>query len=349
MVLIRRYDFVVVGAGVMGAATARALVKTGRNTLLIEQFSVGHDRGSSHGRSRIFRLSYREQRYVEMAKEAFGLWREIEAEANDQLLFNTGGVDIGEGIERNVQALEASGVDYQHVEGRVANERFEALALPPYEDVLIQPDASIVLADRAVQDLVRVAVGQGLDLQESIRVDAIDPGDAFVVLRAGSAIIQAKAVVVTAGPWARKLLAPIGIDLPVKPTRESVAYFRLLGPTPPAVVDWGSPTVYALSSPGEGLKAGRHIAGPVADPDEPGRPDPTSIDRVTTWVQERFRGADAMPHRTETCFYTNTADESFILERHGRIVVGSPCSGHGFKFAPLIGQRLARLAEEVGV
>jgi sarcosine oxidase len=345
MVLIRRYDFVVIGAGVMGSATARALSKTGKTTLLIEQFNVGHDHGSSHGRSRIFRLSYRESKYVEMARESLQLWREVETEAREQLLLTTGGVDIGEGLALNVAALEECDVGYELVEGRVASERYEALALPPYEDVLIQKDAGILMADKAVQSLVRTATSRGVDLQEGTRVDAIDPGESHVTLRAGPAVIQAGAVVVTAGPWVRKLLDPIGIDVLVRPTRETVAYYRLMGPTPPSLVDWGDPTVYALVSPGEGIKAGRHIAGPEADPDVPGRPDNASVDIVTKWVYDHFRNPDAMPHRSETCFYTNTDDEHFVIEQHGRVVVGSACSGHGFKFAPLIGRKLADLAE----
>jgi sarcosine oxidase len=102
--------------------------------------------------------------------------------------------------------------------------------------------------------------------------------------------------------------------------------------------------VYCLPSPSEGLKVGEHIAGPLTDPDDMGEPDQKSIDRLSKWVGERWPGAGARPFKAETCLYTNTADQSFILERYDRVVVGSPCSGHGFKFAPLIGRRLAELA-----
>ena len=107
---------------------------------------------------------------------------------------------------------------------------------------------------------------------------------------------------------------------------------------------WEHPAIYALNAPGEGLKAGEHIAGEAASPDEAGAPDEESVARVSEWVRRWWPGADPHPHRSETCFYTNTPDEHFVLERKGRIVVGSPCSGHGFKFAPLIGERLADLA-----
>ena len=102
---------------------------------------------------------------------------------------------------------------------------------------------------------------------------------------------------------------------------------------------------YALASPGIGLKAGLHHSGPVADPDD----DPTPDERVARWVAawacERFEGLGDLAG-TETCLYTNTADEGFVLERHGRIVVGAACSGHGFKFAPVVGRTLAALARQ---
>ena len=157
--------------------------------------------------------------------------------------------------------------------------------------------------------------------------------------------MRAESVVVTAGSWARRLLSSAGIALDVRPTRETVAYFAL-DEVPPPVVEWGTPAIYALPDPGRGLKVGQHIAGPTTDPDDEGAPDAASVARLQTWVAERFPTADPRARRPETCLYTNTPDESFVLERHGNVVVGSPCSGHGFKFAPLIGDLLADLAEQ---
>jgi sarcosine oxidase len=139
----------------------------------------------------------------------------------------------------------------------------------------------------------------------------------------------------------------VGVKLPVVVTRETVAYFAHEQEMPlPILVDRGSPFVYSLPDPGHGIKAGGHHTGPPTDPNEPGKVDPGMVDLLSAWVGRHYPGADAHPHHAETCLYTNTADESFILERHGPVVVGSPCSGHGFKFAPLIGERLARLALE---
>jgi sarcosine oxidase len=102
---------------------------------------------------------------------------------------------------------------------------------------------------------------------------------------------------------------------------------------------------YALAAPGVGLKAGLHMTGAVTDPGEPGVPDARLAAETAAWVTRQFRGATAL-ERAETCLYTTTDDERFLLERHGRVVVGSACSGHGFKFAPAIGRRLAALVAE---
>ena len=138
----------------------------------------------------------------------------------------------------------------------------------------------------------------------------------------------------------------------MKVTRETLCYFRPdAGGRPiPSVVSFkpGRHTheMYSLADPKYGLKVGAHHAGPEADPNEPGEPEPELVERITAWARDTYRLADPEPVGAETCIYTTTPDESFILERRGRLVVGSPCSGHGFKFAPAIGERLAALALE---
>lgn len=336
-------EVVVVGVGVMGAATGWALTRAGRRVLLLDQFHVGHTRGSSHGRSRIFRLSYDDPRFVGMAQEALPLWRALEREVGEPLLTLTGLIGVGERVPAHVAALEACGAAYELLDGREAARRFPGLALPA-GPVLFQPDAGFVRADRAWRAFVAGARARGAELREGVRVVGIDPEGDGVRLATMAGEVRARAAVVTAGPWARSLLATAGIDLRVIPTRETVAYFRLSGAASlPALVEWDTPPRYAVPSPGEGLKAGEHRAGPVADPDGEGAPDGASLARVASWVRQRYPHADPEPRQVETCFYTNTAREDFVLERQGPIVVGSPCSGHGFKFAPLVGQRLADL------
>jgi sarcosine oxidase len=329
----------------MGAATAYCLARAGHPVTVFERFHVGHKRGSSHGPTRIFRLSYPEARYVALAAEARELWRRAEDELGERLLVTTGGLDLGDGIDANAVALTEAGVPFELLDAARVAARWPFLHLRDSERALFQPDAGVALADRAVAAFTAGARARGADIVEHEVVTRLTPAGDGVELELGSGrVVRARVAVVTAGAWARDLLAGAGIELPVKATRETVAYFRVAHPPPPSVVQWGRPLVYALASSGGEIKAGEHLAGHRADPNQEGVPDYTSVERVAEWVAERFPGADPAPTHVETCLYTNTADESFILERHGPIVVGSACSGHGFKFAPAIGERLAALA-----
>ncbi len=325
----------VVGAGVHGLATARALARRGVNVTIYEQFQLDHPHGSSHGRSRIFRLAYPDPGWVRFAEDALRGWRELERESGKRLLELNGLLELVERPEQSSRdALEACGAEYELLDAAAASARWP-IGVPAGWAVLLQPEAGIVRADRARNAFLESALGHGAELCERTRVDALDQVDGDVV-------------VVTAGAWARRLLAGAGIDLPVRPTRETVVYFRRAGEPLPAVSQLDPRTrghaIYSLHDPVHGLKAGAHRTGPATDPDEPGEPDPALVDRVVDWVRATYPDADPEPVLAETCLYTNTTDESFVLERHGRIVVGSACSGHGFKFAPAVGERLAALA-----
>jgi monomeric sarcosine oxidase len=341
-----RYEVAIIGGGVMGAATAFWLSRSDRRVAWFEQFEVGHDRGSSHGSSRIFRFSYQDELYVRMAMEARDLWRATETDTGTEMLHTMGGLDAGAGIEKNADALNACGADYELLEGAAASRRWPLISWRPVEQVLYQPDAGIVAADVALNAFKNFAVAHGIDLRERTPVTRLRPVDDHIVVEAEGYEAEADVVVITAGAWVRELTNSLGIEVQVRPTCETVAYFKL-EEVPPPVVEWGEPSMYALPGPGYGLKAGEHIAGPTKDPDECVSADESSVARLRQWVSRRFPSAVPEPTFVETCMYTNTEDQSFILERHDRVIVGSPCSGHGFKFAPLIGRRLSKLAEEI--
>jgi sarcosine oxidase len=319
----------VIGAGVMGLATAWALKRRGHEPIVYEQFRVGHDRGSSHGRSRIFRLAYAEDEYVRLAQEALGLWRELEGESGETLLELYGLVEVVRTLEESTaHTLERCGVAWEQLDREEAEQRYP-IRVPEGSFVVVQPEAGIARADKAL-----AVLAHGLELREETRAH---PGE-----------LDADAVVVTAGPWVNELLDE---PLSVKVTRETVCYFRPEPGRPiPSVVsfkpDRHTHDMYSLHDPVHGLKVGAHHAGPEADPNVPGEPKPELIERITAWANETYRLEDPAPVAAETCMYTSTADETFVLERRGRVVVGSPCSGHGFKFAPAIGERLAALAAE---
>jgi sarcosine oxidase len=345
---MRRADAIVIGAGVMGSATARALAGSGRDVVLLERYRLGHARGSSHGRSRIFRFSYADRRFVRMAMESLPLWRELESDAGEEIVRTTGGLDLGSGVADHASALEAEGAPFEILDEVEAARRFPAVAFPA-GSVLFQPDAGIALADRAVAAFQRTARAAGAEVVEERPVVSVRPDGDHAVVETDDRTYRAPVAVVTAGGWARDLLGPQGVDVPVRPTRETVGYFQLDEDLPfPAVVEWGEPAGYALRSPGQGIKAGEHGTGPDTHPSDDGVPNPDALERVSVWVRSRFPATDPDPSLAETCIYTNTSDERFILERHGPIVVGSACSGHGFKFAPWIGRHLAGLAAGSG-
>ena len=327
-------EVVVVGAGIMGSATAYALAREGRDVVLLEQFRVGHERGSSHGRSRIVRLAYPEVEFVELAREAFVSWRELEQESGQELLELNGLLELVESSKQSTRdALAAAGAEYELLDADGARSRWP-VGVPDGWTALFQPEAGIVRADLAHRSFVDGALAHGARLEEDTRVESLDE-------------LDAKVVVVTVGPWVRSFFP----DLPVRTTRETVAYFRREGDPLPVVArldpDTRGHLIYSLHDPLHGLKAGVHHAGATVGPDEPGGPDPAVVERVAEWVARTYPDADPDPVAVETCMYTTTADEHFILERRGKVVIGSPCSGHGFKFAPTIGSRLAALAADI--
>ncbi|HVF53341.1 MAG TPA: N-methyl-L-tryptophan oxidase [Actinomycetota bacterium] len=340
-------EVVVVGAGIMGVATAWALARSGHEVVVLERFEPGHTHGSSHGTSRIFRHSYPDPLYVGMTIEARSLWRELEEETGRTLLEPTGALDLGGGLDDHKAALSAHRLGSEILSAADVSKRWPFVYLDEGETALFQSDASMIRADEAISAFTGRAEVKGAAFSYSSPVTRIHQTDNGVVVSTESGEeIHALTAVVTAGPWAKGLLAEVGIELVVRPTRETIAYFSFDsadGNVVPALVEWGEPTVYSLAAPGEGIKAGEHIAGPTADPDAPSAPDEESVQRVSEWIRRRF-GRELPLLRAETCFYTNTEDESFVLERHGNIVVGSACSGHAFKFAPLVGTRLERLA-----
>lgn len=325
----------IVGAGIMGSAAARALAQAGHEVVLYEQFSVGHDRGSSHGRSRNVRLAYPELEFVELAREAFRGWRELERESGVELLELNGLLElVEEAAQSSRDALEAAGAEYELLSAEDANARWP-LGVPDRWTALFQPEAGIVRADLAHRAFLERAVALGACVKENTRIDSLDD-------------VAGEVVVVTAGPWVKRFFP----DLPVRTTRETVAYFRREGDPLPSVVQLDPVTrghaMYSLHDPLHGLKAGAHHFGVEADPDRPGGADALLVERIAEWVARTYPEVDPEPVATETCWYTTTANEHFILERRGRIVIGSPCSGHGFKFAPAIGRQLASLAVAPG-
>ena len=342
---------VILGGGVMGTAAARALASRGRAVVLLERFTFGHGSGSSGGPTRNFRLTYHDPVYVRMAREALARWRRLESEAGVELLRVVGGLDVGEATDLSAAALEAAGESFERPSGPEVAERWPALRFDRAAVFVYQSEGAILRADEAIGAQVRLARETGAELRERAVVDALRPvGDGVEIVTDGE-VIRAPVAIVAAGAWAAPLLEGAGIHLSLRPTLEQSTHFDAgeEASASPTVIDWDSSPQqppYLVPNPfrvGE-IKAGAHLSGPVIDPDARSfEPDADREAHTVMWVGEHVVSRPPLL-RTETCLYTTTPDEDFVIDRTGPLVIGSPCSGHGFKFAPLIGEVLADLA-----
>ncbi len=340
----------------MGSAAAWALATRGVETVLLEQYRVGHARGSSHGATRIFRLSYDHPDYVRMARASLEAWRELEAAAGEELLVRTGGLDAGWEADVCGAALASCGVDHAWLSPGEAGERFPWLEFSGFERVLHQGDAAVCLADRTVAAQVRVATEAGATLRQETPVLRLVPGEDDVTVETPSGTLRARVVVLTAGPWAARLHAELGRPLPLTPIATSVSYYEprgdgihaerpIFNETDPARRDWYA---YVVPSPGAvgRVKVGQYDPSlPVARPgDRPAGLDATRVASDAAYAEGRLPGVHPVPVAAETCLYTMTPDVDFVIDRVGRVVTAAGFSGHGFKFAPFVGRALADLA-----
>jgi sarcosine oxidase len=348
-----RVEVAVVGSGVIGSAAARALAARGVQAVLLEQFELGHARGSSHGATRIFRLSYPDPGYVRMAVVGREAWTRLQDEAGQELLVTTGGLDAGPAAGPCAAALAECGVAHAWLSAEAVSERFPGVAARPGERMLYQADAGVLLADRAVAALQRLAGGDGADIRPRTPVLGVEPRAGRVLLRTPVGEISARVAVIAAGGWCAGLLAGAVTRVPqLTVTLQRVRYFmpRAAADGWPTLIEWSGTAAewYAVPAAGgaPGVKVGAHAPGPAVDPGAGPFDgiDPGAEEAAGRYVRERLPGLVPDGLGAETCLYTMTADEHFVLDREGPVVVGGGGSGHAFKFGPLLGEMLADLA-----
>jgi sarcosine oxidase len=359
------FGALVVGGGVHGLATAwqlarpRAAGGSGvERVALVERFRLHHDRGSSHGNARITRTTYSDERYVRLVGVAHREdWPRLERESERTLIHRCDGVFFGppEGdLARWAAAVAASGAPgVERLEVREARRRFPAFAFPDAEFVLHDTTGGVVAAADTLLALDRRCRVEGVHVLEETRVLAIDPGSDPVVVETDRGRLLAERVVVTAGAWVASLVPAMRSAVQV--SRQHVGYFDVgpagdFGRLPVWVYlgDEARGLYYGLPAFGRpGIKAALHGVGAGDDDPEthPG-PDAGAIERVRRFLSSQLAVPVGDLLHAETCLYTNTPDERFVigpLPGHPNVVVGSICSGHGFKFGPLAGRLLAEL------
>lgn len=347
----------IVGAGLAGAASAYALAQRGVPVVLVEQYAAGHQHGSSHGSARIVRRAYSDALYVSLTGRAFDLWRDFEDASGTPVLRMLGGLDFGRqrDVDRVAELLADAGVAHEVLPAAEAESRWPGMVFD--SDVVFHPQAGTVDAALAVEAFLREAARLGADLRFSTPATGVTT-DGSVALADGS-VLRGRCAVVCAGGWVGPLIdgalggrSDGGLALPpLRVEQQQIFHFPRLDPTSPAwpsVIHLGEREVYHLAGgrdggPGDDRKIGEHDAGRRVTAGEPGVVDPASRARVVEYVKRYLPGLDPSPRSEATCLYTTTPSEDFVLDRVADLVVCSPCSGHGAKFAPLIGELVADL------
>lgn len=347
-------DVVVVGAGLMGAATAWSAARRGLSVHVLEQFEPGHRNGSSHGSARIVRRAYGDDLYVRLTGRAFELWREVEHDAGLPLLRTLGGLDFGprRDVTKVARQLADAAVEHEVLSATAAEQRWPGMRFDG--PVLFHPQAGTVDSAAAITALLDAARRLGAQVRFAAPVTAVQPvGDHVRLSCADGTSVHGRRVVVAAGAWLPALLGgQVGLPA-LRVTQQQIFHFPrrdLAAPPWPSVIHEDVRGIYHLAGgrdggPGDARKVGEHATGNATTAaHRDGVIDPQSRAQIIDYVQRWLPGLDPVPQGEATCLYTSTPSEDLLLDRVGPIVVCSACSGHGAKFAPLIGELAVGLA-----
>jgi len=356
------YDVIVAGLGAMGSAVLQRLAQRGHRVLGIDRYAPPHALGSSHGKSRIIREAYFEEpRYVPLVQRAFACWAALEQESGVTLFRRTGGLTFGPSggaiVHGARRSAEQHGVPHEVLSADELRRRVPVLN--PTDDMIgvWEPRAGMLSPEAAIRATLELAGRHGADMQ--LRTPLLgwsaDAQHATVTTSAGT--FTAKTLVLAVGAWTGRVLADLRLPLAVErnvllwfdtaPQQDAFAPDRF----PVFLCEYAAGVAwYGMPDTGDGVKLALHHHGDSWDPDNVPPADDADVQAVRV-LARRFLPAvaDAPLRESTTCMYTTTPDGDFIIDRHpdhANVLIASPCSGHGFKFAPLIGEVLADLAEE---
>jgi sarcosine oxidase len=358
---MNNYDVAVVGLGAMGSAALYALAQRGVKVIGIDRFEPGHHLGSSYGESRIIRMAYYEDPvYVPLLRLAYEAWKRLETHTGEQVLTVTGILEAGiEGsvlVEGSLRSAREHDIPHEVLLPREANKRFSAFSIPPDWHCVFQPDAGILQPEKAINLHVKSARELGAAVALGTRVERVTPvGERVEVRLESGETIAAGAAVIAAGPWIQELVPELGSKLRL--TRQPLMWFE---PQDRQSVQPHSMPVFFFHAPedliygfpdflGSGVKVGSHSpCGELTTADEVrdevSQQEKAHLERL---VGKFIPAAAGQVRQTHVCIYTRAPDEHFVLGLHpsaSQIVLASPCSGHGFKFAGIFGEILADLA-----
>jgi sarcosine oxidase len=357
------YDAIVAGLGGMGSAAAYQLAGRGKRVLGLERYTPAHDKGSSHGQSRMIRQAYFEDpSYVPLLFRAYELWEQLERETGVDLMTLGGGLMIGPPESRIFTGSKATadeyGLPYEVLDAAELKHRYPVFE--PMEDTvaLFEEKAGIVRPEAAVKAHLDRATAMGADLRFGEEILTWDTTTSGVLVETASGTYEAERLVVTAGAWAPKLLADLG--LPLEVTRQILFWFDPIGGVDPFLPDrfpvyiWepeDGNSFYSMPAH-DGPEGGVKVAFFRAD----GTPaDPDTVDRkvhdhevhfIRSYLEKYVPALDGELLYATTCMYTNTPDEHFVISthpEHPQVAIAAGFSGHGFKFCGVVGEILADL------
>ncbi|MCB1554209.1 MAG: N-methyl-L-tryptophan oxidase [Xanthomonadales bacterium] len=349
------YDCVVVGLGIMGGAVAHQLAVRGRRVLAVDRFDIPHGFGSSHGESRIIREAYFEDPcYVPLVQRAYTLWSELEQGAGASLYLRTGGVMLGRPdsdlVAGGLHSARTHGLQHEVLDAAAVRARFPALR--PDADMIgvFEPRAGVLRAEACLDAMLAAARHAGAELRLRSTVQHLSLDGENPQLQIDGQTVRCRRVVLCAGAWASGLLPSLAGRLGVE--RQVLHWFAPASPREARggpvhlwqAVDGGYP--YGFPDLGAGIKLARHHGGLACSADTVDRTvHQAEIDAMHQWAARYLPDAVGAYLRSTVCLYTNTADGHFLLApapEHPGVWVVSACSGHGFKFAPVIGELMAQ-------
>jgi N-methyl-L-tryptophan oxidase len=362
---MKQYDVIVVGAGAMGMSAGYHAAAKGLKTLLIDADNPPHGNGTHHGETRIIRHAYGEGReYTPMALRAQQLWYELEQETGRKLFLPTGLLQTGEPgsqmLSEMIQSAEEHNLPVELLDAEEIRQRWPALKLPDSHIACYEKDSGVLLCEECIRAHREAALRHGAELNINTQVTDIRPDAKGVTVVTQDASYRANALVLTAGKFAGPMLRRVGLTAKLQPVRKTVAWFPAetgqydADRFPAFLFDLPEGIYYGFPSiEGSGVKVGRHDgAARPAPADGPLPPFGAYQDDgqdVSNYVDRYMPGVTATPAKGSACTYTMTPDEHFIIDRHPEfphIAIGAGFSGHGFKFASVIGQILSRLATD---
>lgn len=353
------FDCIVLGVGGFGSSTLYHLARAGLKVLGLDRFSVPHDRGSSHGETRIIRKAYFEHPdYVPLLLRSYQLWEQLERESGRDLLHQTGlllnGPPDGECVAGCRLAARLHNLTIEEFTPDEARRRFSGFRFPDDSAVIVEPEAGYLRVEDCVRSFAERAVAQGAALrtEEEVRSWSSDGRRVRVTTDRGQ--YEAGHLVVTTGAWAGPLLA--GLSLPLEVVRKVVTWHRVnsgeynvAAGTPAYYFELSDGHFYGFPSlDGRTLKVAEHTGGqPVADPlTVDRRLQLEDEQRISGFLQHHLPHVESTAERHSVCLYTLTPDRHFIVDRHPtwpNVLFGAGFSGHGFKFTPVLGEALCEL------